>query len=156
MIDPITALSVASAAVSQIKTLLNDGLDIGNALSNFAGAISDINYAEEKAKNPPIWKSFSSSAEKEALDAFIAKKKAQELRKEVETLISFRYGPKGLEDYKNTLREVRKQREERQYKKDKFKQTLIEVILGLVVFLAGITALIGFGYFLWLKQKGDI
>ena len=156
MIDPLTALSIASTAVGQIKKLLNDGRDIGGALSNFAGALSDINYAEDKAKNPPIWKAFSASAEKEAIDAFVAKTKAQELRRELEKMVMFYYGQKGLEDYKNTLREVRKRREETQYKKDRFKQAVINTFLGILVFLSGLSALVAFAYFLWLKSKGEI
>ena len=49
MIDPLTALSVAATAVGQIKKLLSDGGDIGGALAKFAGAVSDVNRAAEKA-----------------------------------------------------------------------------------------------------------
>lgn len=47
MIDPITALSVAASAVSNAKQLLAAGKDATSALSRFAGAVSDVNYAAE-------------------------------------------------------------------------------------------------------------
>ena len=42
MVDPLTALSIASTAVSQIKQLVSAGQDATSALSKFAGAVSDI------------------------------------------------------------------------------------------------------------------
>jgi len=107
MIDPLTALSVAAAAVSQAKTLLNAGRDAHGALVKFAGAVSDINYAAEKAKNPSVWKSLTGSAEAEAIEIFSAQKKIEQMRREVETLIGYTYGQTGLEEYKETLRKVK-------------------------------------------------
>ena len=134
MIDPLTALSIASTAVSQIKQLTAAGRDAHQALSKFAGAVSDINYAAEKAKNPSIWKSLTGSAEAEAIETFAAQKKLMQMKKDVETIIQYTYGPKGLEDYKDTLRKVRAQRRQTQYKKQELKEALIFwVVSGLVV-----------------------
>ena len=75
MIDPISALSIAASAVSSAKTLLAAGRDASGALSKFAGAVSDVNYAAEKAKNPSIFASLTGSAEQAAIDAFSAQKR---------------------------------------------------------------------------------
>jgi len=153
MIDPLTALSIASTAVGQIKQLMSAGRDASQAMSKFAGAWSDISYAESKAKNPPWYKSFSSSAEKEALDIFTAKKKMFEMKKEVETMIAFIHGPAGLEEYKETIRRVRDQRRKHEYKKAEIKQNIVNFIIGSVAIL-GIVSMFGGGVYLFGVHQG--
>tara|TARA_R110002126_G_scaffold285252_1_gene435437 strand:+ start:85 stop:552 length:468 start_codon:yes stop_codon:yes gene_type:complete len=153
MIDPFTALSIASSAVSQIKQLTQAGRDIHGSLSKFAGAVSDVNYASEKAKNPSIWKSLTGSAEAEAIEIFAAQKKMQEMKKDVEMLIQFNYGMDGLEDYKNTLRKVRAQRKKTEYRKQEIKDALIVWVVGSIVVVSGIAGL-GLVLYLLGKQQG--
>ena len=153
MIDPITALSVAASAVSNAKSLLKAGRDATSALSKFAGAVSDVNYAAEKAKNPSIWKSLTGSAEAEAIEIFAAQKKMQAMKKDVETLISFTYGTKGLEEYKDTLRRVRAQRRKTEYRKAEIKEAIIVWTLGTLVVLAGVAGL-GFLMYAIGKKEG--
>ena len=141
MIDPITALSVAASAVGNAKKLIAAGRDATSALSKFAGAVADVNYAAEKAKNPSIWKSLTGSAEAEAIEIFAAQKKVQALKKEVEQIIGFTYGQKGLEEYKETLRRVRAQRKKTEYRKAEIKEALIVWTVGILATLAGITGL---------------
>jgi len=141
MIDPITALSVAASAVSNAKSLIAAGRDATGALAKFAGAVSDVNYAAEKAKNPSIWKSLTGSAEAEAIEIFAAQKKMQQMRRDLETLISFTYGPKGLDDYKETLRRVRAQRKKTAYRQAEIKEAVIVWTLGGLVILAGVAGL---------------
>jgi len=141
MIDPITALSVAASAVSNAKQLLAAGRDATSALSRFAGAVSDVNYAAERAKNPSIWKSLTGSAEAEAIEIFAAQKRVQAMKRDVEALISFTYGPKGLEEYKNTLRRVREQRKKNEYRKAEIKDAIILWTVGSLVVLSSIAGL---------------
>jgi len=135
MIDPITALSVASAAVGQMRTLINAGRDTTQALSKFAGAWADINEAERQAKNPPWYKTFSGSLEEQAAQAFACKKKAEALKADLENMIRFIHGPKGLEEYKDILRNMRKQKEKTEFRKAKLKQAIIEWIFGVIAVL---------------------
>ena len=141
MIDPLTALSVASTAVSQIQQLLSAGRDASGALAKFAGAVSDVNYAAEKAKNPSIWKSLTGSAEAEAIEIFTAQKKIQEMRNQVEQMIGYTYGETGLNEYKETLRKVKQQRQETQYRREELKETLIVWTVGILATLVGIAVL---------------
>lgn len=152
MIDPLTALSVASTAVSQIQQLLSAGRDASAAMSKFAGAVSDINYAAERAKNPSIWKTLTGSAEAEAIELFTAQKKVQDMRQQIETMIGYTYGEKGLTEYKETLRKVKKQRENTVYRKQKLKETLILWTVGILATLAGIAGLAVVTYFLGVQQ----
>ena len=153
MIDPITAISVAASAVSNIKSLMAAGRDASSALSKFAGAVSDVNYAADKAKNPGIFASLTGSAEQQAIDAFSAHKKMQALRKEVEMLVQFTYGMDGLQEYKETLRRVRAQRKKTAYRRAELKQALITWFFGTLIVLSGIAGL-GIVLYLMGKQQG--
>ena len=153
MIDPITAISVAASAVSNIKSLMLAGRDASSALSKFAGAVSDVNYAADKAKNPGIFASLTGSAEQQAIDAFSAHKKMQALRKEVETLVMFSYGLDGLQEYKDTLRKVRAQRKKTAYRRAELKQSLITWFFGGIIALSGVFGL-GVVFYLIGKQQG--
>ena len=153
MIDPISALSIAASAVSSAKTLLAAGRDASGALSKFAGAVSDVNYAAEKARNPSIFASLTGSAEQAAIDAFSAQKRLQAMKKEIETIIMFQHGPKGLEEYKDTLRKIRAQRKKTAYRKAEIKEALIMWVVGGIIVLAGVA---GLAATLWAigKQQG--
>ena len=152
MIDPLTALSVAASAVSNAKSLLAAGRDATSALSKFAGAVSDVNYAAEKAKNPSIWKSMTGSAEAEAIEIFAAQKKVQAMKKEVEQIIGFTYGQKGLDEYKATLRQVRAQRKKNEYRKAEIKEAITVWTLGTLIVLAGVA---GLGFLLYVIGKNE-
>ena len=133
MIDPITALSIASTAVSQMRTLINAGRDTTSALSKFAGAWADINEAERQAKNPSFFQQFSGSLEERAASDFACKKKAEKLKLELENMIRFTHGPSGLEEYKQILRDMKKQKEKTDFKKARFKQAVIEWTFGIIL-----------------------
>lgn len=152
MIDPLTALSIASTAVGQIKQLVAAGKDASGALAKFAGAVSDVNYAAEKAKNPSIWKSLTGSPEAEAIEIFTAQKKIQQMRKDVETIISFQYGPKGLEEYVETLRRVKEQRKKTEYRKAELKEALIVWTVSIIAITGGISILGLIIYYLGVQQ----
>ena len=153
MIDPITALSVASTAVSQMKQLINAGRDTTQAMSKFAGAWADINEAERQAKNPPWYKTFSGSLEERAAQAFAAKKKAQELKTDLENMIRFVHGPKGLEEYKQILRDMKKQKEKTDFRKAKMKQAIIEWVFGIIIFIV-VAAIMTFVLWFVGKKQG--
>lgn len=139
--DPITALSIAAGAVGNAKQLMAAGRDATTALSKFAGAVSDINYAAEKAKNPSVWKSLTGSAEAEAIEVFAAQKKLQQMKKDLEQIIMYTHGPKGLEEYKNTLRSVRAQRKKTAYRQAEIKEAILVWTVGTLAILAGIAGL---------------
>jgi len=152
MIDPLTALSIASAAVGQMRTLINAGRDTTQAISKFAGAWADINEAERQAKNPPWYKAFSGSMEERAAQAFACKKKAEALKADLENMIRFIHGPKGLEEYKEILRNMRKQKEKTEFRKAKLKQAIIEWTFGFIIVAIGIVIV---AFVLWFIGKRE-
>ena len=154
MIDPFTALSLAAGAVGNAKKLIAAGRDASSALGKFAGCVADVNYASEKAKNPGLLATLTGSAEQQAIDAFSAQKRLQTMKKEIETIIMFQYGPKGLEEYKETLRKVRAQRRKTLYKQAELKAAMIDWTLGILFTLVALSI---FGFVIWLigKKNGN-
>jgi len=153
MIDPITALSVASTAVSQMRQLINAGRDTSQAMTKFAGAWADLNEAERRAKNPPWYKSFGSGLEKEAAEAFAAKRKAQELKKDLENMIQFVHGPKGLQEYKDILREMREQKKKHEFRQQEIKDAIIEWTVGILLLIITV-GLLGIATYFIGKSQG--
>ena len=156
MIDPITAISAATAAFNGIKQLVGVGREIEDCvgqLSKWAGAMSDINFLEQKAKNPPWYKSFTGSPEAEAMEIFAAKEKIEKQKKEILTMIGYMYGDRGQERYRDILREVKAQRQKHAYRKEEIKQAIIEWLIGILALLSG-SAILGVAFYFIGKKQG--
>ena len=87
MIDPVTAIAGATAAFNAIKS----GFSVGREIESMAGdlgrwmnCISDLKRAEEQNKKPPLFRKLfqASSVEEEAMSIFMAKKKAEDIKKQ--------------------------------------------------------------------------
>ena len=68
-------------------------------------------------------------------------------------MIRFVHGPTGLQEYKDILRDMRKQKEKNEFKKAKLKQAIIEWTLGFIIFAVGI-AMLGFIFWFIGKREG--
>ena len=108
--------------------------------------------AANKARNPGIFATLSGSAEEEAINAFSAQKKMQEYRRELETLIAFQYGPKGLEEYKDTLRAVREERRKTAYRQAEIKEA---VTMWSIALLVGLSGLAGLALIAWAVGRSE-
>ena len=156
MIDPITAIAAATAAFNGIKQIVATGREIEDCvgqLSKWAGAMSDINFLEQKAKNPPWYKSFTGSPEAEAMEIFAAKEKIEKQKKEILTMIGYMYGDRGQERYRDILREVQAQRQKHAYRKEEIKQAIIEWVIGILALLSG-SAILGVAFYFIGKKQG--
>ena len=95
-------------------------------LTQWASAMSDLSYAEQKNKNPPWWKALNGqSVEAEALEIFTAKKKAEAMRKELKDWISFSMGPSAWDELVATEGKIRKQKKEQEYRKAEMQEAII-------------------------------
>ena len=158
MIDPFTAMTAATTAFNLIKKGFAAGREIESMtgdLSKWMGAISDIKQAEVISKNPPLFKKlfFNSSIEKEAMDAFAAKKKAEAMEDELRTWINMTHGPNAWNDLLKMQVKIRKQRQETLYAQAEMRKKLIEVssiIIGATVI--GI-AFIWVFYLIYMKRQ---
>tara|TARA_Y100001937_G_C6868322_1_gene219456 strand:- start:25 stop:495 length:471 start_codon:yes stop_codon:yes gene_type:complete len=152
MIDPISAISMATAAFNAVKSAVSAGRDIedtAGALGKWMGAVSDIKKAEEINKKPPIFKKLfaAGSVEEEAMQIFMAKKKAEDMREELRQLIVATRGPSAWEELIKTEVSIRKKRQETIYAQAERRRQLLEILaIGLLVLIIA-----GFVIFLiWL------
>lgn len=121
--DPLTALSLATAAFQGVKKVVQagkDAEDIYKQLSKWAGHISDlnefINEKDDKPRKPGIFEKigFKKSATGEAFDQIIAKRKVKEMEDDIRHM--FTWGELhhlGLDGYREFIQRRRKIKEER-------------------------------------------
>ncbi len=143
MIDPVTAVGLATSAFNAIKQGIAVGRDLQDMtgqLSQWGQAFSDFNYAEEKTKNPP-WYTFKGSDEETAIQIFAQKKKMENRRKEIKSFISWNYGPSAWEEVLAIEAQMRKRRKEELYRKEELKRTIIEWTVGILAAASGIAIL---------------
>lgn len=156
--DPVSAMATASAAFGALKKGFAVGRDIESMvgdLSKWMGALSDIDQAEKEAKNPPIFKKLfnGKSVEQEAIEAFAAKRKAQNQRDELKQWISLTLGRSAWDELIRMEGNIRKQRQETLYRQRERRQKFIEICAIIGSILIGTAILIGF---IWLvKTKGS-
>jgi hypothetical protein len=152
MIDPITAVGLATSAFNILKQGISAGKDIqemSGTLAKWGSAFSDFQYAEDKTKNPPFYKMMSDNSAN-AIEIFAQKKKMQQMRKEIKDHISWTYGPSAWEEVLVIEGEMRRIRKEEAYKKQEFIDNAINSILGVVIFTV---AALGVGTALYYLGK---
>ena len=143
MIDPISAVAMATGAFNTIKAGFAAGREIESMagdLSRWMGAVSDIKKAEEYNRKPPLFKKLfqSGSVEEEAMQIFMAKKKAEDMRNELKQIISFTRGPSAWEELLKTEGDIRKKRQQAIYDQQERRKAVFEIIavIGLVLVVA--------------------
>ena len=160
MIDPVTAVSVATAAFNTIKQGFNAGREfesMAGDLSRWMGAVSDIKKAEEYNRDPPLFKKLfqAGSVEEEALQTLMAKKKAEDMRDQLKNLIMFTRGPAAWDELLKTEADIRKKRQKMIYDQQEYRRKVIEfTVWGLVILL--IVGFLGFLFYLYLTTRGYI
>ena len=127
--DPVTIIGGATVAFNALKKGFQVGKDLqdmSGQLTQWASAMSDLSYAEQKNKNPPWWKALNGqSVEAEALEIFTAKKKAEAMRKELKDWISFSMGPSAWDELVATEGKIRKQKKEQEYRKAEMQEAIV-------------------------------
>jgi len=160
MIDPVTALATASSAFNLIKKGFSVGRDVesmGKDLGRWMGAMSDLKKADEYAKKPPLFKKIfqAGSVEEEAMAAFMAKKKAEDMRDELRKMISLTRGPSAWQELINMEARIRKERQQAIYDQKERQRKFIEYSIAAVLILFTSVALI-WGFWFIMKTKGMI
>ena len=150
MVDPISAVAMATGAFNTIKAGFAAGREIESMagdLSRWMGAVSDIKKAEEYNRKPPLFKKLfqAGSVEEEAMQIFMAKKKAEDMRNELKSIISFTRGPSAWEELLATEGEIRKKRQRAIYDQQERQRKVIEFIMVIILmvvilgFISGVT-----------------
>jgi hypothetical protein len=142
MIDPVSAIGMATAAYRGIKAAVSTGKelhDMASTLQQWAGAMSDLDFAQKQAENPPMFKKLfgASQIEQNALEVWGHKQKAKEMREEMRSHISFYYGPSAWDEIVAIEARMRKERREAVYAAEERKQAILEWVVGLLAAGAG-------------------
>ena len=152
--DPFTAMAAATTAFKGIKKAVEVGKDIssiGSTLSTWSKAVSDMDFLDEKAKKPPMYKMFSNN-QATALDIWTKKQKLKEMRTELKEYISFVYGPSAWKEIVKIEAEQRKAQRDAVYAKQEFIDSCINGVLITIMVLAGIGATIALLYVIGSQQ----
>jgi|TARA_B100001094_G_scaffold204553_1_gene198466 hypothetical protein len=125
---------MATGAFNTIKAGFAAGREIESMagdLGRWMGAVSDIKKAEEYNKKPPLFKKLfqAGSVEEEAMQIFMAKKKAEDMRNELKQIISFTRGPSAWEELLKTEGDIRKKRQKAIYDQEERRRKLLEAIM---------------------------
>ena len=157
MIDPVSAIGMATAAYNGIKKAIDTGKeisDMGSTLNQWATSLSDLDFAHKQATNPPMFKKLfgADQIEQNALEIWGQKQKAQEMREELRKYISFYYGPSAWDEIVRTEAKMRKERKEAIYAAEERKQLILEWVVGLAAATVGIVVLGIIFYFIGVGQ----
>jgi len=153
MIDPVTAIGLATSAYNGIKSAIATGReiqDMGSQLGQWAKAISDLDYAHQKAEKPPWYKALGGGVQANAMEVWMHKKKAQDMREELRSYISLYYGPSAWDEIVSIEAQMRKAQKEEIYRKEELKQSIIEWSLGILCFVLGVSILVGITYLAYI------
>ena len=160
MIEVVAAVSAASSAFNAIKKGFAAGREIESMagdLSRWMGAVTDIKKADEYNKKPPLFKKLfaSGSVEEEAMEIFMAKKKAEDMRNQLKQIITFTRGPAAWDELLRTEGDIRKKRQKLIYDQKERQRKLIEgILIAFLILLVG-SAVIGLIY-LYMSTRGMI
>jgi|TARA_R110000823_G_C15851897_1_gene492250 hypothetical protein len=155
MIDPISCIAGATAAYNGIKKACEMGKEISSftgAISKFAKASSDIDFLEQKAKNPSLYHKLFSNHQADALDIWSKRQKLKEMRTEIQNHISFVYGPSAWKEILRIEAQQRKQQRALVYAKQEFKDNLINGILITLIISVGLAIAGGVIWFIGNAQ----
>jgi len=155
MIDPVSAVALATSAYRGIKKACEVGKEISSftgAISQFAKASSDIDFLEQKSKKPPLYKMFSDT-QSNALEIWTQKQKLKEMREELKTHISWTYGPSAWREIVAIEAQQRKEQRDLVYAKQEAIENLINAVVITIICVTGLGIAVGVIYFIG-KQQG--
>ena len=156
MIDPVTAIAGATAAFNAIKS----GFTVGREIESMAGdlgrwmnCISDLNAADKSNKKQPLFKKLfqASSVEEEAMQIFMAKKKAEDMREQLKQIIILSRGLSAWDELLKTEADIRKNRQKLIYEQQELRQKWIEGIAISLLVIVILGFIVGVGY-LWYNR----
>ena len=133
MVDPISAMALASSAFQALKKGVTIGKELhsmSKSLSTWMSAVSDIDRAHHEAKNPPLFRKlfYGKTVEQVAVELFTQKKQLQNQRDELRKLISSMCGPSAWQELLRMEADIRKQRKETLYAHREARRHFIEAI----------------------------
>lgn len=158
MIDPISAIAIATTAFNTIKKGFEVGRDIESMygdMGRWMGAIADIDQAEKMNKKPPLFKKLfdGSSIEQEAMDIFAAKKKAEAMEQELKTFVNLVHGPNSWNEILTLQAQIRKDRKKAIYDQEQRRQEIMNAI-GIILAVCVISGVLVGGFMMVIDMFG--
>ena len=153
MIEVVGAITMASSAFSALKKGMQVGKDLqdmGVQLSQWASAMSDLDFLERKNQNPSVFQILGGGVESQAMEIFAARKKAAAMRSELKDYISVVYGPSHWDELLSIEAEIRKSKRENEYRRLEMVQNIKEWAAGITLFLMSVGALFGLIFLMML------
>jgi len=153
MIEVVGAITMASSAFSALKKGMQVGKDLqdmGVQLSQWASAMSDLDFLERKNQNPSVFQILGGGVESQAMEIFAARKKAAAMRSELKDYISVVYGPSHWDELLSIEAEIRKSKRENEYRRLEMVQNIKEWAAGITLFLMLVGALFGLIFLMML------
>jgi hypothetical protein len=133
---------------------------MGSDIGRWMTAVGHIRNAEEAAKNPPLFKKIvhGKSVEEEAMNAFMAKKKAQDMRDELREIIIYTRGMDAWQELLQMEINIRKQRADAEVKQKKARASFFENLMlsGATVAVIGLLIFLGWLFYKGLQLKGAV
>jgi Skp family chaperone for outer membrane proteins len=151
--EPITVLmgsfTAIKAGVSAGREITTLAKDVGKLFD----AIDDIRNDHNKAKGNPL-----RSANEEAMQTFIAKKKAEDIEKELRNIVIATRGMNGWHELQKLRADIRHDRAEAEKKRKKERAEFVDNVWTVILVLLGIAIVVGVGFGgLWIaKRRGLI
>jgi hypothetical protein len=140
--DPVTALGVATATFNTLKKGFSIGKDAHSMMNDVGKWMSAIENIK-KPQNKNIKK--IGTVEQEALDQYGAKKKAEQMERELKIFLQGNYGMDAWDDLMRIQGRIRKQRRiQEEYEKRQREDVTNAIVLGVGV-------LIGGGVLIWIS-----
>ena len=159
MIEVMAAVSAATSAFGAIRKGFEVGRDIESMagdLSRWMGAVSDIKKAEEYNNKPPLFKKLfaAGSIEQEALEIFMAKKKADDMREQLRQIITYTRGPSAWQELIKTEADIRKKRQAMIYAQKERQRFWVEVGVSIVLGGLIVAGVVWFGVWVYEYKYG--
>lgn len=154
MIDPITAITVATTAFNAVKRMVEVGReieDVAGQLGKWYGAAADLSRSEQQLKNPPLFKKLFSggSIEEQALQIIIHQKKMKEQEQQLQFMLDMRFGYGTWKEMIQLRRKIAKEREETVYRQMERRQNMLDAFLILLLLIFIGSMLIGGAYLIF-------
>jgi len=155
MVDPATALALASSAFQAIRKGCQIGRDLegmGKDLSRWGKAMADFDFAAKQIEKPPWYKAMGGGIEAQAMELFVQRRQIQAQREELRTWISGTLGPSAWQELLKIEAEVRKAQREHEYRRIEIRQKIIEWTAGIFLFVICVGALFGL---VWIMRTAN-
>lgn len=153
MIEIAAAIAGAQAAFNTIKSGVNLAKDVSSfagPLTKWAGHMAELEQADKMASKPSWYKVLGGGAQAEAMEIFLAKKQAEQMRDQLRELISHPaiLGPSHWTEFIRIENEVKKKKRQEEFRILELKRKIIDITAGIALFLFLVGALVGFVWFL--------